>query len=142
LLEATATTERARLFGEFLLKVAKGRQPDVMAGVAHHIDLAEGHIDLGWLRGQTGLSVKQFERRFKATAGFPPKQYARIARFQSTKWKYVQHRFDSLTKLAYACNYYDQSHFIREFREFSGVAAKAPEYVAFAPGWGGVRVVP
>jgi AraC-like DNA-binding protein len=100
-----------------------------MAAVAHQIDQAEGNVNLTWLREQTGLSVKQFERRFKATAGFPPKHYARIARFQSTKRKYATGRYDSLTKLAYACNYYDQSHFIREFQEFSGV--QASHYFAY-----------
>jgi AraC-like DNA-binding protein len=129
LLEAEGGADRVRLFGDFLLRAAKDRKLDTMAAVAHHIDQAEGHVDLTELREQTGLSLKQFERRFKATAGFPPKQYARIARFQSTKRKYATGRWNSLTKLAYACNYYDQSHFIREFQEFSGV--QASHYFAY-----------
>jgi AraC-like DNA-binding protein len=122
LLESTPITKRIQIFGEFLQKLAQNDKPDTMASVAHHIDQREGHVDLSRLRGHTGLSIKQFERRFKATTGFPPKLYARIARFQSAKRKYVSGRITSLTKLAYACNYYDQSHFTRDFIEFSGVS--------------------
>ena len=121
LLESIPTNKRIQLFSDFLQKLAQKNKPDAMVSVAHHIDQQEGHVNLSSLCGQTGLSVKQFERRFKATTGFPPKIYARIARFQSTKRKYVSCNMNSLTELAYACNYYDQSHFTREFIEFSGV---------------------
>jgi AraC-like DNA-binding protein len=121
LLGSIPTNKRIQLFGDFLQKLAQKNRPDNMVSVAHHIDQHEGHVNLTSICGQTGLSVKQFERRFKATTGFSPKLYARIARFQSTKRKYVSHNMNSLTELAYACNYYDQSHFTREFIEFSGV---------------------
>jgi AraC-like DNA-binding protein len=121
LLESIPTNKRIQLFGDFLQKLSQKNKPDAMMSIAHHIDQQEGHVNLSRLCGQTGLSVKQFERRFKATTGFPPKLYARIARFQSTKRKYVSFDINSLTELAYACNYYDQSHFTREFTEFSGV---------------------
>lgn len=69
------------------------------------------------------LSTRQFERKFKEFAGLPPKLYSRIARFQAA----TQHRLNGnrdLTDIAYACGYYDQSHFINDFREFSGYTPK------------------
>ena len=122
LLESVPIDNRMQLFCDFLYKLSEKNRPDMMVSVAHHIDQQEGYVNLIRLREQTGLSVKQFERRFKATTGFPPKLYSRIARFQSTKRKYVDGSMSSLTELAYACHYYDQSHFIREFTEFAGVA--------------------
>lgn len=71
------------------------------------------------LAKNANLSVRQFERKFKDYAGFSPKLYSRINRFQRTT-KNFGGNILSLTDLAYDCGYYDQSHFIREFKEFSG----------------------
>lgn len=65
------------------------------------------------------LSQRQFERRFKSLAGFSPKLFSRISRFQQATQQYNKD-FLSLTALAQQCGYYDQSHFIHDFREFSG----------------------
>jgi len=123
LLEAGRHVDRVRLFSEFLLRLARYKRPDPLYGLVHYLDVHEGQVELADLRQQSGLSVKQFERRIKGITGFAPKQYSRILRFQSAKRKYISKKYESLTKLAYDCNYYDQSHFNREFREFSGVPA-------------------
>ena len=67
------------------------------------------------------VSKKQFERLFKELVGTNPKEYARIVRFQKSL-KLLQHYSDGANQaqLAYQCGYADQSHFIREFRRFSG----------------------
>lgn len=65
------------------------------------------------------LSQRQFERRFKSLAGFSPKLFSRISRFQQATQQYNKDSL-SLTALAQHCGYYDQSHFIHDFREFSG----------------------
>lgn len=64
------------------------------------------------------LSVRQFERRFKEYSGFSPKLYTRIARFQNVLKLYGSQL--PLTHIAHRCGYYDQSHFIRDFKAFSG----------------------
>ena len=67
------------------------------------------------------LSKKQFERLFKELVGTNPKEYARIVRFQKSL-KLLQHYQEDANQaqLAYQCGYADQSHFIREFKQFSG----------------------
>lgn len=67
------------------------------------------------------LSKKQFERLFLTGVGMNPKEYAMIVRFQKSL-SLMQCRLGnvSLTQIAYQCGYADQSHFIREFRKFSG----------------------
>jgi AraC-like DNA-binding protein len=64
------------------------------------------------------LSTRQFERKFKEQAGFSPKLYSRIARFHKALQQYGTTL--PLTQIAYNCGYYDQSHFIRDFKAFSG----------------------
>ena len=67
------------------------------------------------------LSKKQFERLFNELVGANPKEYARIVRFQKSL-KLLQHYSEDINQaqLAYQCGYADQSHFIREFKQFSG----------------------
>lgn len=66
------------------------------------------------------LSQKQFGRVFNSLVGMMPKEYARIVRFQKSMWMLQNHCRD-YAEIAYCCGYSDQSHFIREFRQFSGV---------------------
>ncbi|MDM8153018.1 helix-turn-helix domain-containing protein [Bacteroides gallinaceum] len=67
------------------------------------------------------LGKKQFERLFNELVGANSKEYARIVRFQKSL-KLLQHYSEdtNLAQLAYKCGYADQSHFIREFKQFSG----------------------
>lgn len=115
------TGERAGVVSDFLTKAASGNKIDPIKYFVDQVVSSAGRVDVSGMKRESGLSVKQFERRFKAIAGFPPKYFARIARFQGVKDKYCSNRFHTLTSLAYLCDYYDQSHFNREFKEFSGV---------------------
>jgi len=66
------------------------------------------------------LSPKQFGRIFNNHVGMMPKEYARIVRFQKSMFMLQNHCKD-YAEIAYCCGYSDQSHFIRDFRQFSGV---------------------
>lgn len=68
------------------------------------------------------LSPRQFERRFKELSGFTPKTFLRLMRFNAVI--NMNHQQKSLTEIGIECGYYDQSHFIHDFREFSGVSPK------------------
>ncbi|RYY21761.1 MAG: AraC family transcriptional regulator [Chitinophagaceae bacterium] len=65
------------------------------------------------------ISARQLERQFKTITGFAPKPFSRISRFQQALHHYGS-GFKSLTEIAYDCGYYDQSHFIHDFKKFSG----------------------
>ena len=66
------------------------------------------------------LSPKQFGRVFNSLIGMMPKEYVRLVRFQKSMWMLQNHCRD-YAEIAYCCGYSDQSHFIRDFRQFSGV---------------------
>lgn len=70
------------------------------------------------------LSKKQFERIFREYAGMNPKEYAEIARFQKSMFS-MQQGNHNFADIAYTCGYSDQSHFIREFKRFSGYTPKS-----------------
>lgn len=65
------------------------------------------------------LSYKQFGRVFNNHVGMMPKEYARIVRFQKSM-RMLQNHYQNYAEIAYCCGYSDQSHFIRDFRQFSG----------------------
>jgi AraC-like DNA-binding protein len=75
------------------------------------------------LARESFLSTRQFERVFNRYAGFSPKLYTRILRFQQAAQHYG-HNNRNLTDIAYDCGYYDQSHFIHDFKQFSGYHPK------------------
>jgi len=85
----------------------------------HQIIQSRGTMRVQELASSQFLSSRQFERKFKMFSGFSPKLYSRIIRFQSVINSY-KGQYESLTALAYDCGYYDQSHFIHDFKEFSG----------------------
>lgn len=66
------------------------------------------------------LGKKQFERSFRSLVGINPKEYARIVRFQRAL-ALTRSGESGLGQIAYANGYSDQSHFIREFKRFSGL---------------------
>jgi AraC-like DNA-binding protein len=63
------------------------------------------------------LSPRQFRRRFQAEVGLSPKLYERIRRFQRALGILGSMPF---AEAAAACGYYDQSHLIRDFQQFTG----------------------
>ena len=67
-----------------------------------------------------GLSPKRFTERFKTEVGVTPKQYCRLLRFQCAV-KLAYKREVNWARLSMDCGYFDQAHFIHEFREFSGL---------------------
>ena len=68
-----------------------------------------------------GLSQRRFIQVFKTEVGLTPKLFSRIQRFQQTR-AYIRHRSSlDWAVVAVDLGYFDQSHLIREFVEFSGL---------------------
>lgn len=66
------------------------------------------------------ISERTLERLIKHHVGMSPKIFSRIMRFQSSLNLLKSTDFDGFTTLAYTHDYFDQSHYIREFKEFTG----------------------
>ncbi len=71
---------------------------------------------------ELNLSERSLERIFLSYIGIPPILFARICRFQSALALLQQGKCQSLTTIAHTLGYFDQSHFIRDFKLFSGVS--------------------
>jgi transcriptional regulator GlxA family with amidase domain len=66
------------------------------------------------------MSTRQFEGRFAHEIRLPPKLYARIARFESALESKALSTADTWTNVANRLGYFDPTHMIKDFKEFSG----------------------
>jgi len=77
-----------------------------------------------------GLSSRRFIELFREQTGLPPKAFQRVRRFQGVLRTLRADSVENWTSIAYRCGYFDQPHFIHDFRLFSGMTPG--EYVAAA----------
>ncbi len=140
ILDCKSDFERIRVLQAFLEhRISKvAAQPSLGSQLVDQMILAKGQLRISDLAENAGLSVRSLERKFKSAAGFSPKRFARILRFQSAIGQY-QSRFEDLTSLGLECGYYDQAHFIHDFKEFSGYTPSqyflgSPEGIEFKEG--------
>lgn len=71
---------------------------------------------------RVGLSERRFIQVFATQVGLTPKLFCRVLRFQHVREVVNQAATLNWPQLALACGYYDQSHLIRDFQEFSGLS--------------------
>ena len=72
------------------------------------------------LSDEIGYSQKHFIDLFRQRVGMTPKQYLRIMRFQKAVLAIERSQMLPWSHIALTCGYYDQAHFIHDFKEFSG----------------------
>ncbi len=125
MIEAADNETRVAIISRFLSARLSQitRELPVIHHAVHSVFDAKGVVNVFQMAREFGLSTRQFERKFKEFAGLSPKLFSRVIRFQAA----TQHKLNGvrdLTEIAYASGYYDQSHFINDFREFSGYTPK------------------
>lgn len=79
-----------------------------------------GNVPIGALADEVGWSRKRLIERFRAQIGLAPKAAARVLRFHRATGLLRRDPALGWADIAYACGYYDQAHFNREFRALSG----------------------
>ncbi|MBN2597775.1 MAG: AraC family transcriptional regulator [Marinifilaceae bacterium] len=134
---AQSPEERVELIQQFLLaRLTEYRKENkVLDEAVKLIRESKGQLSIAEVAQRIGFSKKQLERTFAPAIGTTPKTFARISRFLNICHHLEEYKNKSLTQLSYECGYFDQAHFIKEFREFSGYTPKeffARNNVAFA----------
>lgn len=120
---ATSNEERITIITSFLKNRLKKADPceSAVTSSIHFIMRNKGVVKVEDVAQEACLSERQFERKFKATVGMNPKLFSRIVRFSTAIKELKVNTNTTLTEIAFHCGYYDQSHFIRDFKLFSGV---------------------
>jgi AraC-like DNA-binding protein len=70
---------------------------------------------------QLSLSPRQFIEVFRKEVGLAPKLFCRVRRFQRVLRMIAEGRAVEWAEIALSCGYFDQAHFIHDFRGFSGI---------------------
>lgn len=115
--------ERSLLVQHFLLARLEHAKEDLK--VAHCLSRAQrtrGSITVHELVKETGLSQRQLSRRFHQSIGLSPKEYLGVYRFNASLEHLANYPSSSLTEIAHLSGYYDQSHFIRDYKVYAGYA--------------------
>ncbi|MBK9421390.1 MAG: AraC family transcriptional regulator [Flavobacteriales bacterium] len=125
LAKATTTEACIEMLTSYLVLMAERNSPQrdeqIISSVQAIVE-AHGDVAVHAIAQKVGLSERTLERRFKRTVGLTPRLFARIRRFQRTLHLLRSGEYTKLSDIAYASDYADQSHYIRSFKEFTGIS--------------------
>ncbi len=142
LLAAGSPQSALQVLHECLLqRLQAGARPDPLAAFAigaFRRDPARARVEP--VQRASGCTPAQFIRRFEQAVGLTPKRYARVLRFGTLLPSLVRRGPRDWAQIAAGAGYFDQSHLIREFQQFAGMApgayapvqADQPTHVALA----------
>lgn len=117
--ESSHHEDRVRRLEQFLLQQLRDRAPDPLIHYAvDRIRSTRGSMRIDHLAHQSGLSQSALERRFRRVVGTSPKKFAALVRLRHVVR--LRRAGASFTQIAHAAGYADQSHFIKDFRRFTG----------------------
>lgn len=86
-----------------------------------HIRQASDPLSIESLSKNLQVGERQLQRTFKEKLGLSPKMYHRIIRFSNAYEAIQQSNHINWADVALSHAYADQAHFIRDFKEFTGV---------------------
>jgi AraC-like DNA-binding protein len=126
ILNANSTHERIQIIETFLFKqLAKTKTIDnIVKSTVETIFNRNGQFSVNEFSENNKINRRQLARKFSSAIGLSPKQLAKTIRIQSTLKVLLNEEITSLTDLAYENEYFDQAHFIKEFKEFTGLTPK------------------
>lgn len=112
-------TQRIAHIEAFLSAKLYNRQPDVLITAAlQKIHAAKGLIKIKELAGALYISQDALEKRFRRMVGVAPKQFAYIVKMKTVVNSAMQKH--SFAGIAFDAGYYDQPHFNKDFKLFTG----------------------
>lgn len=124
LFEAQDLTGKIEILNTSLSSWFKHKSNDRVDYVIQKIVESKGNVSINSICHSLGLTRQHLARLFQHYVGVRPKQFARVIRFQALLKDVRQNHKINWADEASLLGYYDQSHLIADFRQFSG---KSPE---------------
>lgn len=121
--ESASAAEMLRVVEKELLSRLAETPPSGLELVRHtagRLETAHGAIPVGALADTAGVSGNHLATLFKAHVGVTPKRVARIYRFARLILSVDARNPVDWAELAQAAGYFDQAHFSKEFKDFTG----------------------
>ena len=115
----TSDQQRIKVVEAFLMSQLKEIQTDkLIVEAVKLIYQSNGTIRIKELTERLFISQSPFEKRFRKVVGTTAKKFASIVRFNAVLDHL--HNGKSLTQICYENNFFDQAHFIKDFKQFTG----------------------
>ena len=118
--EGPSFADRVRTADDYFLSKHPGQTHSNIVRVASRINAMDGSVRVRELADDTGLGVRQFERRFRDEIGIAPKLYAKIVRFEAALRRKEASHQATWTDIAHALGYHDQMHMVHDFKQLAG----------------------
>jgi AraC-like DNA-binding protein len=126
IISAPDTKQRIEIVENFLLHRLKDRTTidNIVKATVETILQTEGGESIHSILKDQLSKRRQLERKFFNQVGISPKQLGKIIRLQTALKMMLNQQYESFTKIAYESKYYDQAHFTKDFKEFTGTNPK------------------
>jgi AraC-like DNA-binding protein len=125
-LQASDNAQRIAIIEKYFLDSMADREI-IDSATKSCVDLilqSKGQVVVTELTDKLNITRRNMERKFNSLIGMSPKQLSRVTRLQATIKMLQENRFTSLTSVAYENGYFDQAHFIKDFKDFTGLSPK------------------
>lgn len=126
IINAKDTEHRINIIEEFLLN-RLNEEKTINAIVKNTVDSllsTNGSVSISSIFKDNPSKRRQLERNFRKQIGVSPKQLGKLIRLQTALKMLLNQQSENLTDIAYNSEYFDQAHFIKDFREFTGINPK------------------
>lgn len=117
--DITSLDDLERIVQHYFLQKLSSLKEELPIDTALQYLLTNYNANIDQIAGMACMSIRTFERKCKERLGMPAKMFARIARFHNAYKIFESQRHATWTDLAYEAGYYDQMHFIKDFKEFA-----------------------
>ena len=132
LAEAKTNNQKIAIIEQFLLSRLHDYKPDKLISAAVAIiQSKKGVIKIKELANALYISQDAFEKRFRKTIGSSPKQFCYVVRIKSIIDQKQGNQ--NLIDLAFDAGYFDQPHFNKDFKLFTGQTPS--EFFKFPSFW-------
>ena len=126
MLSKISITQQIHLLESFFIEKLKRHEKkrqkiQQLSLICQHILTTGEGFDLNQLSSTLGLSKRYIQKQFFEMVGLTPGTLYASYRFNRSLQQILTTDL-SLTSIAYECGYYDQAHFIKEFRKFTGIS--------------------
>jgi AraC-like DNA-binding protein len=120
---ATTDTARLKVIENLLIPLLNKKKKDEPIALAVElIKQGAGNIKITLLAEKLKMSQCQFEKRFRKIVGASPKKFSSIVRLR--KMINANPHEDNMTQLGLEAGFFDQAHFIKAFKLYTGVTPK------------------
>jgi len=125
-IQADTTEERIDIVERFLIERLNDKTTidNIVKSTVDSIFLSKGSAPINSILKDDLTKRRQLERNFTKQIGLSPKQLCKVIRLQATLRMLLNLTTETLGDIAYENEYYDQAHFIKDFKEFTGITPK------------------